>query len=91
MIGRYRALVDDHGKEHVPNAQCIVVFKYDPHASGRRKIVRICKKEDLRNVSARNFRVLDRELCMSRFLGFMELAVKMRAYVIDGSCSKPEN
>ena len=68
-IELYAKLAQDHGKHHVPDIQCMAVFLLSSHKG---EIVRQCVKEDLPNVSEKNFNVLEGKLSIDRFFERMK-------------------
>ena len=69
QIDLYIKLADDHGKHHVPDIQCMAVFLL---CQSKGKIIRQCTKDDLINVSSKNFDILEKRLSIDRFFERMK-------------------
>ncbi len=63
-INLYRDLSYDHNQHHVPDVQCLSIFKLSGYKG---EIVRQCTREDLPEVSDESFALLEGRLSAGRF------------------------
>ena len=65
VIERYSKLVTDHQHPHIPDVQalCIVLLSED-----RKRILRICNKEDLPKISVSSYKLLNSTLGIENFV-----------------------
>lgn len=70
-IWRYTKLVQDHGKDHVPDVQCLAFFLLE-----RGKILRLCQYDDFQGIDSSTFKLLEKELGIEHFFKVFISAVK---------------
>ncbi len=70
-IQRYAKLVQDHGKDHVPDVQCLAVFLLEGD-----EILRLCEYDDLSAITPSAFNLLEKELGIENFFKVFISAVK---------------
>ena len=75
VVNLYASLANDHGQSHVPDVQCLGVFRLDESAE---KILRFCTKSDLPNVSSQMFEQLRSRLGINRFFERMVKEVEAK-------------
>ncbi len=75
VIERYSKLVTDHRYPHIPDVQalCVVLLNED-----RQKILRICNREDLPQISASSYQLLNSKLSIENFVPLFCQAIELR-------------
>ena len=76
-IQLYYKLSSDHGKLHVPDVQCVVVYLLDKQASPY-EIIRQCNRYDLPNISDTNFEILNTKIGIDKFFANFIQAIQLK-------------
>ena len=75
VVNLYASLAKDHDQSHVPDVQCLGIFRLDGSAE---KILRFCTRTDLPNVSTQMFDQLSSRLGVNRFFERMVKEVEAK-------------
>ncbi len=78
-IRLYSALAQDHGALHLPDVQCLAIFLLSKHKG---RILRLCKKSDLPEVSHECFELLRNILGINSFFDKINAAIRSKFMMI---------
>ena len=75
VIERYSKLVTDHRYPHIPDVQALCIVRL---SEDRQRVIRICNKEDLPDISASSYQLLDSKLSIENFVPLFCQAIELQ-------------